>query len=176
MNKQSRFRTGLGFGIFLTIFFLLRYLLPAENLSGRQIFAIILTAVLTGVLGGILFTWLIGVIFRKTLNVKVDLEPGETVAFESAASNFKGIEAVGGKLVLTSRRLIFKPHKLNIQKHPLSLDLDEIENVSRFKKLGLINNGLSVTASNNRIISFSVEKAEEWLALLSRLKENQSPG
>src|SRR4051794_30098211 len=41
-------------------------------------------------------------------NVSINVEEDEKIINEDGACHYKGIEAVGGKLVLTDKRLIFK--------------------------------------------------------------------
>ena len=45
---------------------------------------------------------------------------------ERAASHFLGGEGRGGKLLVTSRRLAFRPHRFNVQLATWSLPLSEI--------------------------------------------------
>ncbi|MGZ5283455.1 MAG: GRAM domain-containing protein, partial [Bacteroidia bacterium] len=93
-------------------------------------------------------------------------QPGENIVFETPANHFKGIEAVGGSLYLTSKRLVFKSHKLNIQNHEFSIDLVEIKSVDRYKSIGLADNGLSIITSKGVTEKFVVEQIEEWVKLL----------
>ena len=88
--------------------------------------------------------------------------------FETGANHSKGIEAVGGMLYLTNQRLVFESHQFNIQNHQLSLKLVEIKKVDRFKSLGLINNGLSITTTANVVEKFAVEQPEQWVSKLSK--------
>ena len=99
-------------------------------------------------------------------NIKIKLEPGEIFIFESSANHFKGLEAVGGKLFLTDKRLIFKSHSLNIQNHQLIIQLSAIVSIGRFKPLGLTNNGLFIIDKNKETEKFVVEKLDEWLIYL----------
>jgi hypothetical protein len=100
--------------------------------------------------------------------VQIDLGPGETLLFQTGANHFKGIEAVGGKLSLTEKRLVFKSHSLNFQKHVLSIPLGQVKEVERFKNVGLINNGLKITTESGAE-KFVVDKAEEWHSLLKKV-------
>lgn len=45
----------------------------------------------------------------------VELEPSERVLEEIPANHFLGGEARGGKLLVTDRRLVFRPHRFNVQ-------------------------------------------------------------
>ncbi len=130
-----------------------------------------------GALSGLLFGWLIGLFAKSNFvnrTTKIDTSPGEDVKFKTPANHIKGIEAVGGKLYLTNQRLIFKSHKLNFQNHLLSIDLKDIESVDRYKRVGMINNGLSITTAQNVKEKFVVEQVEEWVNLMTVHKSNQS--
>jgi hypothetical protein len=41
------------------------------------------------------------------------LEPGESVTWSRRANRFQGSRGVGGRLVLTDRRLVFSPHRFD---------------------------------------------------------------
>jgi hypothetical protein len=56
--------------------------------------------------------------------------PNERTIREGRANLQRGIENVGGKLYLTSHRLIFEAHVLNTQRGPTGLSLDQISRVA----------------------------------------------
>lgn len=166
MNKKSRFRTGLSFGIAMTIFYILQDLLASDNHTTNQIIKSVVAGLISGVIAGFLFGWIMGLFSNsKFVNetTKIDIEPDENIVFETPANHFKGIEGVGGKLYLTNKRLVFKSHKLNIQNHQISILLTDIKNVDKHKTLGLVNNGLSIITSKGRTEKFVVEQIENWI-------------
>jgi hypothetical protein len=55
-----------------------------------------------------------------------ELEPGETLLREFDANHFVGGEARGGKLLVTTRRLGFRPHRFNVQLSRWSARLEDI--------------------------------------------------
>lgn len=55
------------------------------------------------------------------------LEPGEVLIDELAANHFLNGEARGGKALITSRRLGFRPHRFNVQLDTWSARLGAIE-------------------------------------------------
>ena len=175
MNKRNRFRAGLSFGIGMTVFFILQNLLTNDNQTSEEIIKSVVSGLIAGVISGVLFGWVIG-LFSKSKFVKettkVDTEPDENILFQTPANHFKGIEAVGGKLYLTNKRLIFKSHKLNIQTHQLDINLTEINSVDRYKTLGVIDNGLSIITNQNKIEKFVVEQVEEWITQLKDKKNS----
>ena len=166
MNKRKRFTAGLSFGIGMAVFFILEELFTNDSNTSKQIIKTIIAGLVSGAVSGVLFGWLIGM-FSKSNFVKnttrIETKPGESILFETGANHFKGIEAVGGKLYLTSERLVFKSHKLNIQNHELSIDIDDIDLVGRYKPLGIADDGLSITTKRHVQEQFVVEDLEKWL-------------
>ena len=156
--SNSRIRSGLTFGIGMSVFFIIQHLLINDQQTPYHIIRAILTGLATGALSGLLFGWIITLFSTG---------PGESIVFESPANHFKRIEGVGGRLYLTNKRLIFKSHKLNFQNHQLVIDLRDIKEVSRYKTLGMVNNGLAITTANNKTEKFVVEEIETWVKHLS---------
>jgi len=170
MDKKTKFKAGLRYGIFMTVFFTLKDVLTQDYLTTKRVFIIIFSACLAGAIGGLLFGWLTGLFTKSkmvTETTKIDIDADEKILFETPANHFKGIEGVGGKLYLTNRRLIFKSHKLNIQNHQLIINSSDIKQVDIYKRLGLVNNGFSITTIADKTEKFVVEKVEEWITLLT---------
>src|SRR5688572_21922907 len=118
----SKAKIGFGFGIVMATFTIIEGLIRKEDITQREIFIAIASGLVAGVAGGFLFAWLLGKFVSSKFfydTTKIEADAGETVVFESMASHYRGAEAVGGKLYLTDKRLIFKSHKLNIQNHKL---------------------------------------------------------
>jgi hypothetical protein len=169
MDKGSKIKTGLGFGVAMTLFFVLQNLLTHE-LTTRNIITSIFFGLISGALSGFLFGWIMGLFANSKFvakATKIDTEADENILFETAANHFKGAEAVGGKLYLTNKRLVFKSHKLNIQNHQLSLNRSDIQKVDRYKTMWMADNGLSVTTINGSVDKFVVEHRDKWLDYLT---------
>ena len=99
---------------------------------------------------GALFALLIGLVMTwQPLIAMADipLAPGETIVLKGLANHFKGVEARGGTLVLTDQRLVFRPHRLNIQRAPLSIPRHDIETAMPCRTLVVVPNGLLVKLS-----------------------------
>jgi hypothetical protein len=60
----------------------------------------------------------------------VDLESGETFVWEKRANHTAGIRAVGGKLYLTDRRLVFESHRIGRGGKLWSTPLSEVARVT----------------------------------------------
>ena len=174
MDKKNQTKAGIIFGTVMTAFFFLQTLFTSDNLGAKNILISLIVAVFCGALAGILYAWTVGKFGRSGWidnQTRITTEPGESILFDTPANHFKGIEGVGGKLYLTNKRLVFKSHKINFQKHQLSINLSDIQKVDRYKPLGIANNGLLIKTADNKIEKFVVEKREAWM---EQMCENNS--
>jgi hypothetical protein len=80
----------------------------------------------------------------------------EVTLIDVAANLFRGAEAVGGRMQITTHRVLFKPHAINIQKEPAEIDLKEITEVGPRNTLGLVPNGLYVRTKDGTEYGFVV--------------------
>lgn len=62
---------------------------------------------------------------------KPDLEPSEQVVATKAANHTRGSTAVGGRLIVTNRRLIFTPNAFEslLRRRPWSISTDQVVGV-----------------------------------------------
>lgn len=168
--KKFDLKTGLSFGVGITVSFIIRNLWIADALTSKTILKAFTSAVIGGVVAGFIFGLILGW-FKSSayvfLATKIETQPDEIISFQTLANHFKGVEGVGGKLYLTNQRLVFKSHKLNFQNHELSINLIDINKVERYRNLGIVNNGLTVTSKLNGVDKFVVEQANEWFKKLN---------
>lgn len=80
----------------------------------------------------------------------------------------RGAEAVGGKLFLTTERLVFMPHALNLQTGPSQIGVDEIVAAApawskAFGVIPLLKNSVEVTLRDGSSQSFVVTGRGAWL-------------
>jgi hypothetical protein len=161
---KNSVKSGLFFGAFMSFWFIF----SAIFIDKQPLLTALLVGILEGAISGLLFGLTTPFLVKKLdKSVRFDPEPGEESLFQTRANHFKGIEAVGGKLLLTNKRLVFKSHSVNIQNHTWSLPLEEITSVQRYKSIGLINNGLNITTKNGTE-KFVVDNAAGWLERLSK--------
>ena len=100
--------------------------------------------------------------------MKTQLIAGETIVKESAANHQRGIETVGGKLFLTTQRLVFESHDFNFQIGSTVIALRDIAGVepawTRFLNLiPLMPNSIKVATRDGREHSFVVFGRGEWI-------------
>ena len=87
-----------------------------------------------------------------SVTAKLKLREGEQVLKDGAANLQRGVETVGGRLYLTNQRLVFQPHRFNVQSQAAELELAGVRSIRPCwtKLLNLIPlapNSLSVVAA-----------------------------
>ncbi len=104
----------------------------------------------------------------------VNLQADEKVLVEKTPANlFKGMEAVGGHLMITDQRLVFKSHKLNIQGGTTEIRFTDIESVSKASTFKIIPNRLIVQMKDGKKHKFVVYKRDKlWQLITDYLNEN----
>jgi hypothetical protein len=147
---------GIPFGLFMGLL--------ASLMLG--IFIGIFLAVICGVLFGLAIAIFLE-LMRKNLESKETHFEGEKIIHQGSANHFQGIEGRGGWLILTSNRLIFKSHGMNIQNQPLSLEMQNIANVSVVNTAGIIPNGLLITKKDGSKEQFVVSGRQSWVKYIS---------
>jgi hypothetical protein len=107
----------------------------------------------------------------------VDSNSGGSVQSESiltdyAASLFRGVESVGGRLRVSTRRMMFEPHLVNVQKMPLEILLGDIKSIEKKKVLGFAPTGLHVTTKGGKIYKFSSHHRDE---IIGHIQSRMTP-
>ena len=103
--------------------------------------------------------------------VKTENEEEQILAVKPA-NMFRGIESVGGRIKVTTKKVIFKPHVLNFQRTPEEIPLSNIESVTKRNTLGIIPNGMSIKLKSGVEYKFVVlvSGREELIALIEKNK------
>lgn len=138
-----------------------------EGFTIGMVTSTIIGGVVTGLAFALVITWLTNRLYKRTI---VEITDDEKLIKEGGANHFRGKEGVGGKLVLTDKRLIFKSHNLNIQNHTQHFELPQIQNVQSTNTLGFLTNGLQLQLVNNDVHKFVVDEPGEWVKALEELK------
>ena len=157
-NTMTRFtrtflQTSLFFGIWMTVCF--SVFLRGDWRAG----------LLGGVLAGILFG-LFMALFQNSARVRHSAQPqlrvDERILKAGPANHGSRLGAMGGWLVLTTQRLVFKTHSFNLRKYELSLPLSRITSVEPTATVGLIPNSIQVRLLDGRVERFSVDERTAW--------------
>lgn len=140
-------------------------------------FGLITWDVAIGIISGVLFGGLSAIfVVAMARNVPDTVKsiPGETITKTGLANHYVGIEAVGGYLVLTDRRLHHIPHALNIQSTPVSCPLSAITDVRTGWNF-IMPNAVIITLQDGRSERFVVNGRKEWAAAISRQLQAAPP-
>ncbi|WP_029277419.1 GRAM domain-containing protein [Pedobacter borealis] len=165
-DAKAFLKVGLISGLFFCLFF-----------GTALIFLYDLHAALVmGPIAGMLFGLIMGLMlyfFSKSRSVnnqsKLEGVDESEIVYAGAANHFKKKEAVGGKLYLSNDHLIFKSHNLNIQNHTLSIEINNINEVTFFSPLGLAKTGLQITLKDNAVEKFVVNNRNIWRQHIEQL-------
>lgn len=97
---------------------------------------------------------------------------GKTVA----ANLFRGIEAVGGKLVFEENGMTFKSHKLNVQTGETTILYNDIVEVRKANSMGIIPNGMIVVTKEGQQYKFVVNQRNKIVDFLEQSREVRPQG
>ena len=99
----------------------------------------------------------------------------EKIIKQSLANHWRGIESVGGRLFLTSERLIFESHAFNIQTGNTVIPLLEInlleKDWSKLLFIPIFPNIINVYSRNNIKNAFVVWGRTKWLYAIDKVKK-----
>src|SRR5208283_3731617 len=144
--------TGIPFGLLMGICWALQY--------GAK------SGVVMGMVAGVLFGALMGAFAgyqKKTFQMERPSFAVEDLVKEGGANHFSNIEAVGGWIYLTDQRLLFKSHSINVQRHELSIPLQNISEAKPCGTFAIIPNGLKIRTIDGKTEKFVVEDRKDWV-------------
>lgn len=105
--------------------------------------------------------------------MKTELQPGESHIKSGGANLQRGLETVGGHLHLTSQRLVFESHKVNVQRGSTEIPLTEIGETqpvwTKFLNLiPLAPNSLAVVTRSGEEHRFVLSGRGKWQAAIDQ--------
>ena len=104
--------------------------------------------------------------------MKTRLQTDEKVVREDGANHQRGRETVGGKLYLTTQRLVFESHAFNIQTGTTTIALQDVAGVeptwTKFLDLiPIMPNSIKIATREGKEHSFVVPARDKWIRILS---------
>lgn len=164
-NLKFRILYVVGTGIMFSIILWLFDFFSDEKLYSIK--SLIFQGVFFGIFFGIGFPYINEKLAGRFSNkigaqIKPELETEEKIEIEGPANLFRGIEGVGGKIFLTNKKMIFKSHKINIQKGQTDIDYANIQEVVKRKTAKLIDNGIRIITQNGKEYDFVVNERNLW--------------
>ena len=139
-----------------------------DSIVGKNVtLRAILLALISGLIAGFLFSLLMPYLGKRLLaKVIVSIDEDEQVIKEAGANHFKGAEGVGGKLVLTNKRLIFKSHRFNVQNHQQEFPVEKIVRLKTAKTVAFFQNAIILELEGNSVHKFVVDEPKEWVEIV----------
>jgi len=92
----------------------------------------------------------------------------EEIQGKYGANLFRGLEAVGGRIIVTNQRLLFEAHRVNLQSGPLDIPLREIADVVPSRTLGVVPNGMVVHCRSGQQYRFVVWGRKRIIELIEQ--------
>ncbi len=127
-----------------------------------------------GLLFGILMAAFVTLQRRRFLAQQPGL-PGEEVVWQGPANHFFNGEGVGGGwLYLTTRRLFFRSHAVNVQPHETNLLLADIAEATPRLTAGFIPNGLLIRTISGAEERFVVDGRKRWCSEITNAKNRNA--
>ena len=96
----------------------------------------------------------------------------EPAVLEKMANLFRGVEAVGGRMYLTSNGIYFISHSLNVQAGETRIGYEDILNIEKCNTLGIMPNGLRVVTKRGATYQFVLWGRNDVMACLNLLLKN----
>jgi hypothetical protein len=93
-------------------------------------------------------------------------EQPEQILSDAGANMFRGIESVGGRMKITTRRVLFESHAINLQKMPAEISITDIAEVGKRNTLGLIPNGLFIRTKTGVEYKFVVFGRDKLIRII----------
>lgn len=90
----------------------------------------------------------------------------EMILADKVANLFRGIESVGGRIKLTTKKLVFKAHAINIQKQEVEIPINNIERIEKKNSLFIIPNILAVILKSGVEYKFVVFGRNNLISLI----------
>lgn len=99
------------------------------------------------------------------------LNQDENIDIQGPANIFRGMEAVGGKLFLTNQKIIFKSHKINIQRGQTDIKYSDIAKIEKRKTAKWLDNGIRISIHDDKKYDFVVNERDLWYdKLMERIR------
>ena len=97
----------------------------------------------------------------------------EAIVKEGSANLQRGLETVGGQLLLTNHRLIFEAHSLNLQRDSTVLELRDVVSTNfcwtkLFGLIPLVPNSLALRLKNESEYQFVLFERKSWDEAIKR--------
>jgi hypothetical protein len=92
----------------------------------------------------------------------------EEIIDKVAANLMRGVESVGGRMILTDQRILFEAHTLNLQTTPLAIPLSSIQTVVPSNVLGFVPTGITIRCTSGEEYRFVVGDRKR---IISRIEE-----
>jgi len=150
------------------IVFLKHHQWEVSSFLSIEFLIMLLFYTIAGIVAGILFGNIFWSRFNMMMEFAIQLSSGEYIVKEELANMLLHFESVGGKLLLTNKRLVFIPYRLNRKGKEVDLLLENMQSADVYKKRWLRINGMFV-CFDGKGYKFLLEDNTGWVELLNNM-------
>jgi hypothetical protein len=104
-----------------------------------------------------------------------ELEPDEMLLRRGRAVRVLRTGGVAGELLVTSQRILFRPHEPTVLDRDERWPIGDVVAVVRGRSFGLFPDALAITLSGERTIRFRVRDREAWRGALAEARRDPLP-
>ncbi len=94
----------------------------------------------------------------------------EEIVEKLAANLMRGAEGVGGRMIITTQRILFEAHMVNIQGKPLEIPLAAIQAVYPTNLMLFVPTGLTIECKSGEKYTFAVSGRERIISTIKTLQ------
>jgi hypothetical protein len=91
----------------------------------------------------------------------------ERLLLDVRVNPFRGMEAQGGMMTITTREVRFQPHQMNLSLAELRIARNDISSVEPINTMGIVPNGIKIELRSGVAFKFVVTGRSRILALLT---------
>ena len=102
-------------------------------------------------------------------------EQPEQILSDVVANMVRGFESVGGRMKITTRRVVFESNALALQKMPTEIPITDIAEVGKRSTLGLIPNGLFIRTQAGVLYKFIVFGRAKLIGIIQDQLQKRKP-
>lgn len=103
---------------------------------------------------------------NKDINSSTSNNFNENIVLEKSANMLRGIESVGGKLIISNLRIIFKSHSVNFQKGETEIIINEISDLGQ----SMLPNAMWINTKSGKKYQFIIWGRSEIISLINNLR------
>lgn len=161
--KNSFLKLAISYAVLGTIIWIGIKSAENDGFTNTILWTSIVRGLFMGISWALIMKWMSGDPYK---HVKLKMESDETIVKEGGANLMSGNKGEGGKLAVTSTRLLFKGQRYDTRDFQFVFEFDKMESIRIHKSWKLLKNELHITLVDGTKHKFAVDKPVQWLSAI----------